>query len=338
MGAFLENICYFCSMNTLRVHIITQSKDLPVLDGTDFFHSPELFRLMEQTAGVWPYMVVAEDAQGQVKGHLLAELCRRGSLIPPYLFTFGRIIGEGVYGEGVDKAVLFDQMLTALTRFLHRKLCLYVEVSDLSTKMFGYRSLRQNGFFPVRWMQIHNSLHSKSPRERLSDRTAHHLLRSERAGVVVREAQTAAEVSAYYRVLHAYYCTKLHRFIPKEEFFQQLLHSPRARMLITYYKQRVVGGATIVVSGDDGYLWYVVAQGKRYPSARPLAATVWRVLQVCHAHNLRHVFFLNVGLPFRRSPYRDFILGFGGKPVSSYRWFHFTIGWFNRLLSWFYRE
>ena len=334
---FLENLCYFCIMNELSVHIITRGKDLPVLDDTDLFHSREYFRLIEQTTGAWPYMVVVVDESGKVKAHLLVELCRRGSLLPPYLFSFGRIIGEGVYAGDVNKAVVFDLMIAKLTRFLHRKLCLYIEVSDFKEKMFGYRSLRKNGYFPVRWMQVRNSLHNKPPFERLSDRTAHAVLRSQRAGVVVREASSEQEVIAYYRVLRAYYRTKLHRYIPQESFFINLFHSPRSRIYITYYKGRVIGGASKVESMGDGYLWYVAAQGKRYPTARPLTATIWHVLEDCHATGLNHLCFLNVGLPFRRNPYREFILGFGGKPVSSIRWFRFTIDWVNRLLSWCYK-
>lgn len=121
-------------MNELSVHIITQSKDLPIVEGNDLFHSRERFLLIEQTAGTWPYMVVVTDEEGRVKAHLLAELRRRGSLLPPYLFTFARVIGAGVYAPGVDKGALFDRMMGALTRFLHRKLCLYIEVSDLEKR------------------------------------------------------------------------------------------------------------------------------------------------------------------------------------------------------------
>lgn len=97
-------------MNELSVHIITQSKDLPIVEGNDLFHSRERFLLIEQTAGTWPYMVVVTDEEGRVKAHLLAELRRRGSLLPPYLFTFARVIGAGVYAPGVDKAALFDRI------------------------------------------------------------------------------------------------------------------------------------------------------------------------------------------------------------------------------------
>ena len=89
-------------------------------------------------------------------------------------------------------------------------------------------------------------------------------------------------------------------------------------------------------SKGDGYLWYIAAQGKRYPTARPLTATVWHALEYCHAQKLRHVFFLNVGLPFRRNPYPG--IGFRWQATSTYRWFHFTIDGSTVILSWFYKE
>jgi hypothetical protein len=47
---------------------------------------------------------------------------------------------------------------------------------------------------------------------------------------------------------------------------------------------------------------------------------------------------MDVGLPFRRNPYRDFILSFGGKEVSTLRWFRISFRWLNKLASWLWRE
>ena len=47
---------------------------------------------------------------------------------------------------------------------------------------------------------------------------------------------------------------------------------------------------------------------------------------------------MDVGLPFKRNRFREFILGFGGKPVSVYRWFRCNVRWINRVLSWLYRD
>ena len=74
-------------MNELSVHIITQSKDLPIVEGNDLFHSRERFLLIEQTAGTWPYMVVVTDEEGRV---LAAQPINQGedSLILQKNYTF----------------------------------------------------------------------------------------------------------------------------------------------------------------------------------------------------------------------------------------------------------
>ena len=63
----------------------------------NFFHSIELFVMLEHTPGMKPYMVVVKDDTGNVQAHMLTILRRRGALFPPYIFTQGRSYGEGEY-------------------------------------------------------------------------------------------------------------------------------------------------------------------------------------------------------------------------------------------------
>ena len=157
-------------MESCQIVIVTRSKELPAIECKDFFHSTELFHILEQTPGSTPYMVIAKDAHDVVHAHLLAVVNRRGSMLPPYLYSVGRIYGEGEYVDEAEKPQLFSQMLRAITTRLKRRLCLYIEVSHISKKMFGYRTFRENDYFPIRWMQVHNSLHSKAPEERLDEK------------------------------------------------------------------------------------------------------------------------------------------------------------------------
>lgn len=90
-------------------------------------------------------MVIAYDG-ADIVGHMLVMLRRRGSLFPPYLFTQGRVYGEGEYASNCDREAIFNMMLKHIVRKLRRDLCLYIEFSDLSSKMFGYGKFRVNGF------------------------------------------------------------------------------------------------------------------------------------------------------------------------------------------------
>lgn len=325
-------------MGSYEIKIFERGERLPEIAGDNVFHSPELFHLLERTPGCSPYMIVATDGQDTVCGHMLAILWRRGSWLPPYMFTQGRVYGEGVYRSANEKSVLFPLLLKAVSRAFHNKLCFYIEFSDLSSKMFGYRAFRQRGFFPVSWMHIHNSLHSLAPEERLSDQTLRIIERGYRAGVITRESENDEEIKAFYKMLKRYYRFKFHRYIPSLQFFLELSHSRNGHVYVTIWNDKIIGGSAVVCSQNNAYLWFVASMKKLHPVLRPEVMTVWHDIRAAYDSHMDHICFMNVGLPFSANHYRDFILRFGGKPVSTYRWFHFTFPLLNRVLSWFFRE
>ena len=325
-------------METYRVRLYSTGEVLPEMTCSNFFHSSELFHMIEKTSGQRPYMAVATDAAGRVMGHLLAIIRRRCTWFPPFLYTQGRIYSEGEYADDETSEEVFGQMLAVLTRKLRRRLCLYIEFSDLSRKMFGYRYLRQNGYFPVSWQEVHNSLHSKPPEERLTDKMRGRIARVRQQGVETREARSAEEAHAFHRLLRNYYRLKLRRIIPPESQVQALYESRHARIFVTTFKGKIIGGCVCVYSAGNAYLWYLASRRKSYPHLHPNLMTVWQAIVWAWKHNYAHIFFLDVGLPFPQNPFRQFILSFGGKPVAKYRWFRFSIEAFNRMASWFYRE
>jgi hypothetical protein len=328
----------FATMKNVTVRILTRSEELPEMHCNNFFHSTELFYISEKTPGIKPFMAIAEDERGQVVAHMLATIRTRGSWLPPYLYTHGRIYGEGEYEDEVNKEEVFGLMLKAVTRKLKRRLCLYTEFSDISQKMFGYRLFRSYGYFPVHWQEIHNSLHSKTPEERITDKMRQRIQKSYDAGVVTREVKDKDEVHAFYKLLNGFYRMKLRRFIPPEDQFNELDESNNAKIFITEYKNKIIGGCVCVYSEGNAYLWYLASKRKSFPALHPNMMTVWQAITYAHQHNYAHIFFLDVGLPFKKNPFREFILSFGGKPVAKYRWFRFSIPWINKLLSWWYSE
>ncbi len=321
------------------ITIIRHSKDLPPLACHNFFHSTALFRIIEKTPGQTPYMLVAQDDCGCVVAHMLVTLRRRGALMPPYLFTQGRIYGEGEYTEGVDRERIFGMMLDRLDQTLRRKLCLYIEFSNLSRKMFGYKEFRQSRYFPVQWMQIHNSLHSASPEKRLTEKVLHRIENAAKQGVTVHEATDDQEIKRFYGVLHAHNRLRFLSYLPHERLFAEMRsQQANCRLYVCQQRGKTIGSGAVIYSEGNAYLWYYAAKGKVNPLLHPKTMLLWHAVKTAHMDGCRHFYFMDAGLPFRRSHTREFILGFGGKPVSSYRWFRFSIGWINRLLSWFYKE
>jgi len=323
-----------------EIRIITKQNDLPELDDSNFFHSRQLFEIVKQTPRQKPYMVVAQTAEGQVLAHLLATVRYRASLMPPYLYMHCRILGEGVYSyshEGIADSRLFGAMLEALYNKLTNRV-LYVEVSNLSVKMFAYRELKRLQFFPVHWMSIHNSLHSHAPEERITEKLKKHIDNAYAKGVVTDEVKDEADFRAFITLLKRHHWLKPKRYIPDERFFKAIQQGGYGQLYVTRYHEYIIGCSMVVYSGSNAYLWYMAFRRKSFAMVHPDELTLWHAIKDAHAKGYEHICFLDVGLPFSRNPFREFILRFGGKPVSTYRWFRCSIRWINSILSWIYRD
>ena len=321
-----------------HVSIINKSDGLPPMSCKNFFHSVELFRIIEQTPGHSPLMAVLFNDAEEVVAHLLATIRRRGSLLPPYLFTQARIYGEGEYAEGTDRDKAFAMMLKALTQRFHHRLCLYAEFSNISKKMFAYASFRECGYFPVSWQEVHNSLHNMAPIERLSASQIETIEELSKNGVTMEIVHDQDGLQEAYSLLKNYNLMKPRRFMPPQKFFMLFDEHDQAQMLVTRYKGKCIGVSITVYSEGNAYLWYVASKRKTYQAQHPEMMTIWFTLQEAYNHQCRHLYFMDVGLPFRKSYYREFILSFGGKPVAKYRWFHCSFPWINKILTWLYRE
>lgn len=79
------------------------------MDDGNFFHSPELFHIVERTPGQRPCMAVATDEQGRVVGHILVFLLRASWM--PLLYWQAHAYGEGDYAEDVNSEEVFGLLL-----------------------------------------------------------------------------------------------------------------------------------------------------------------------------------------------------------------------------------
>lgn len=324
-------------MTELTTHVYSSDDRLPDgLKGENFFHSPQLFDLCRDTPRHQPFMVTVETAEGRVVAQMLAVVRRRTSWLPPYLYRQCRVLGEGVYCADLPKDQLFAMMLQTLRETVGRK-SLFIEVSNLSQKMFGYRYFRENSFFPVRWMSIHNSLHSHTPEERLSHKMLQRIESCYRKGVVTDEVKSDADFKSFSKLLRSHNWLKPKRYIPADEFFIGIKKLGNSRLFVTRYHEHIIGCSAVVYSERQAYLWYAAYRRKSYIKQHPDELTIWYAIKDAHSRGYEHIYFMDVGLPYSHNSFREFILSFGGKPVSTYRWFHCTTKWINALLTWIYR-
>ena len=322
----------------MKVTVYEHAVDVPAFPEGSYFHSIALMELCERTPRHKPYMAVVTQDDGTIVAHMLTIVRYRHSWLPPYLYSHVRVMGDGEYHvEDIDRQEVFGMMAKAITsRFQWR--VLYMEFSHISEKMFGYRQLRRLGYFPVRWMNVHNSLHSKSPEERITPKQLEHVTTAIKRGVETHEVRTDEDFRAFSRLMRRHYWLKLRRYLPDNTFFKEMMDDGHCKILLTTYRGKNIGCSVMIYSEGDAYLWYTASRRKSYATLHPDAVTYWNTIHQAYKDKCQHIRFMDVGLPFRRSPYRDFILSFGGKEVSTLRWFRISIRWVNKLASWLWRE
>ena len=325
-------------MKGLTTRLYKRSEQLPEVDESNFFHSRELFEIARATPRQKPVMAVTTDANGHIVSHMLGIIRYRTLLIPPFLIVHCRVLGEGVYYDSpYKKEELFGEMLAALKSSMSMR-TLYMEVSNLSQKMLGYKQLRSQQFFPVNWASVHNSLHSHAPEERITPKMQKRIDTAHERGVATEIVETEKDFKAFSKLLRKHNILKPKRSIPDDSFFRKLMEGEHGRLFVTKYHGKVIACAACVYGMNNAYLWYSAFRRKSYRILHPDIVIIWDVMKHAYENGYAHMCFMDVGLPFSKNPFREFILRFGGKEQSTYRWFRFSIRWVNALLTWLYRE
>lgn len=321
----------------LKLTTYRRGNEIPELPGKDTFHSRELFLIYEATPGYMPVLILASDG-GRPIARLLAGIRSGGKYFLPSFFRRCEIFGTGEYfDDSIDKEAIFGEILEHLTTEVLRD-SFMIEFRNLPNALFGYKHFRANGYFPINWLRVRNSLHSQPRAEsRFSTSRLRQIKKGLKNGAYVEAARSAEEIHDFSRMLHKVYSSHIRKHFPDTNFFrnmeEQLLRNDQGKIFIVRYKEKIIGGSACIYSGDSAYLWFSGGMRKTYALQYPGILAVWMALKDAYDRGFKHLEFMDVGLPFKKHGYRDFVLRFGGKQSSTRRWFRFRWTWLNNLLT-----
>lgn len=324
----------------LKLTTYYRGSDIPALPGSNTFHSTELFRIYEETPGYTPLLIVASN-NGNYVAKLLGTLRKCVRIFPPSIIYRFEVVGTGEYFQSdIPCESVFAEMLQRLTDEALRD-ALFIEFRNLDNAAFGYKAFRDNQYFAVNWARVRNSLHSlQNVEERFSTSRIRQIKKGLKNGAEVRETRSVEEIKMFAKMLHNVYSSKIRRHFPNIIFFQhlekRLIKENQGKIFIVMYKGKIIGGSACIYSNKEAYLWFSGGMRKTYALQYPGILAVWKALKDAQERGYQHLEFMDVGLPFRRHGYREFVLRFGGKQSSTRRWFRFRWDWLNRLLNWIY--
>jgi hypothetical protein len=313
---------------------------IPTLPEQSLSNSSELFQVYGQTPGYTPILVIASIDETPI-AKLQAVIRRSVRIFPPSLIKRCEIFGIGEYfNDTYSQEELFGLMLEHLTNEVLKD-CFLIEFRNLPTALFGYKHFRRNGYFPINWIRVYNSLHNLSPEERLESKRKRQINRSFKYGVTLQEAQTEEDKKTFLQLLKLHYSSKLRKHFPDTKLFQLLTQGSTtgniSRIFTVKYKNRIIGGSFCMYSCDRAYLCFSFGLRKTFAWLHPNTMAIWAALIDAYQRGYPHFEFIDAGLPFQKVGYRNFILSFGGKQVSTRRWFRFRWEWINKLFTKLYQ-
>ncbi|WP_321479665.1 GNAT family N-acetyltransferase [uncultured Bacteroides sp.] len=320
----------------LRLTTYYRGNDIPDLPGNNIFHSRELFLMYEAAPGYTPILIVASEGDKFI-AKMLITIRRNTRFFPPNFIKRCEIYGTGEYlDEQIDQESIFGEILEHFTNDVLRE-AFFIEFRNLENPMFAYKYFRKNHYFPVNWLRVHNSLHSlKYAEERFSTSRIRQIKKGLKNGAEVYEAHSIEEIKGFSRIMKRIYSSRIRRYFPGFEFFKhmdtRMIHEGLGKIFIVKYKEKIIGGSVCVYSGKNAYLWFSGGMRKTHVLQYPGVLSVWAAIKDAYENGFEHIEFIDVGLPFSKHGYRDFVLRFGGKQSSTRRWFRTRWKWLNKLL------
>ena len=327
-------------MKPIRLMTYRNGSTIPTLPEQSLSNSSELFQVYGQTPGYTPILVVASIDETPI-AKLQAVIRRSVRIFPPSLIKRCEIFGAGEYFSDIHpQEELFGLMLEHLTNEVLKD-CFLIEFRNLPTALFGYKHFRRNKYFPINWIRVYNSLHNLSPEERLENKRKRQINRSFKYGVTLQEAQSEEDKKTFLQLLKRNYSSKWRKHFPDTKLFQLLTQGSTtgniSRIFTVKYKNRIIGGSFCMYSCDRAYLCFSFGLRKTFAWLHPNAMAIWAALIDAYQRGYPHFEFIDAGLPFQKVGYRNFILSFGGKQVSTRRWFRFRWEWINKLFTKLYQ-
>lgn len=237
----------------IRLTTYRKGNSIPALPGYTIFNSTELFRVYELTRGYEPILIVAYLEERPV-AKLLAVIRKSVRLFPPSIIKRCEIYGNGEYfDETQNREELFSYILEHLTHEVLQKSFL-IEFRNLDNPLFGYKAFRKNKYFPINWLRVYNSLHSRTPLERLSVSRKRQINKALKNGAYIEVADNDKDITLFSKMLKKAYSSQVRKHFPDLNFFRLLTwQRPDKEMAKSFWSN------TKIKLSEDRFAYFLMA-------------------------------------------------------------------------------
>ena len=157
-----------------------------------------------------------------------------------------------------------------------------IEFRNLDNPLFGYKAFRKNKYFPINWLRVYNSLHSRTPLERLSVSRKRQINKALKNGAYIEVADNDKDITLFSKMLKKAYSSQVRKHFPDLKLFPSFdMATPRQRNAKSFWsntKIKLSEDRFAYFSNGNAYLWFSGGMRKTYAFLYPGVLAVWAAL------------------------------------------------------------
>lgn len=321
-----------------QVRIYNSKEDLPPLSDSNFFHFVSSFDWYSNISYYKPMAIVAFKGDKPVAS-MFALTMRINRFLYGSAFKRCYVSQQpNFYDEELNKIDIFDSLIKALVNEVGTKV-LYIEYRNINSAIFGYKGFRDNGFYYAKWINVYNSLQKKRDIwNQLSRTRKNQVNKAKRKGLEIEEVQSEDDLITIYNLINNNKSWGLFNRFPPYQYFENFLNyyvsTNKGRILITRYKDKIVGGIILGFQHNRACVLYYWGKDKTYQHLNPSVFTLFSAMEMAEKEGYEVFDFMDSGYFNIRTGRPRFLLQFGGKSQATRRWYRFN--W--KILSFFAKQ
>ncbi len=322
----------------LQVRTYYSKEDLPKLSDVNFFHFSSSFDWYSGIPYYQPMMIVIFRNDKPIAS-MFALVMRINRFLYGSVFKRCYVTQQpSFYEKRVNKIELFDMLIKELIKEVKNKV-LFIEYRNINSPTFGYKGFRENGFYNAKWINVFNSLQRKRDVwNQLSKTKKNQVNKAKRRGMSISEVTSIDELPEIYRLIDKSKNWKVFNRFPPYQYFENFLKyyvgSGKGRILVSKYKEKIVGGTILGFQHKKVCLLYFWGKDKTHKNLNPSVFTLYSAMVMAEKENYEVFDFMDAGYLNVRTGRPGFLLQFGGKSQATRRWYRFN--W--RIISYFAKK
>lgn len=292
-----------------------------------WFQTPEAYEFYMSVPGEMIPHAIGVEENGVLKGVVVVYLTKEKNPIKQFLTRRAIIVGGPLLTDDISKETLAE-LLNAVKNQLDD--AIYIESRNFNDYSQWKSVFEQCGFVYQPHLNIQVACNAQ---HQMSEQRIRQVKKALKNGVEICQAESEADVKAWYRILQLLYHKKVRTPLWSEDFFLQFYRDGVGKYLLVKFNRKVIGGMMCpILEGKTIYEWYVCGLDEDFRECYPSVVATYAAIEYAKEHGLPLFDFMGAGKPDVPYGVRDFKMEFGGELVEHGRFLcinkklHYCIG------------